>query len=203
VLTVAITGGIGSGKSALADLLVERGAVLIDADQIARDVVEPGQPALARLVEAFGSDILTPEGTLDRQELADRAFADPEGVAQLNAIVHPAISDELVAQREAVRESEGVALFAIPLLTAGHRAVLDLDVVVVVDCPVEVAIDRLVSQRGFSEVDAAARVASQLTREERLALADVVVENDGDLASLEVKAAALWATLETRAHGDG
>jgi len=203
VLTVAITGGIGSGKSALADLLVARGALLIDADQIARDVVEPGQPALAKLVEAFGAAILKPDGSLERQQLADVAFADAERVAQLNAIVHPAISEELLARREAVRAGEGVALFAIPLLTAGHRDVLDLDLVVVVDCPIDVAIERLVEQRGFSRADATARVASQLSREERAALADVVVDNDGDLASLEHKADELWSTLRQRVSGGG
>jgi dephospho-CoA kinase len=203
VLTVAITGGIGSGKSALADLLVARGALLIDADQIARDVVEPGQPALAKLVKAFGGAILKPDGSLDRQQLADVAFADAEHVAKLNAIVHPAISEELLARREAVRASEGVALFAIPLLTAGHRDVLDLDLVVVVDCPIDVAIERLVEQRGFSRADATARVASQLSREERAELADLVVENDGDLDSLEHKADELWSTLHQRVSGGG
>ena len=195
MLTVAITGGIGSGKSALADLLVARGAILIDADQIAREVVEPGRPALTELVEAFGDEIVRADGSLDRQRLADVAFADPDGVAQLNAIMHPAISDELLARRELVREGDGVALFAIPLLTAGHRDVLDLDLVVVVDCPIDVAIERLISQRAFSAADAAARVASQISREERAELADFVVENDGDLASLEAKADELWSTL--------
>ncbi len=204
MLTVAITGGIGSGKSALADLLVARGAILIDADQIARDVVEPGQPALDKLVDAFGATILNQDGSLDRQKLADVAFADADRVAQLNAIVHPAISEELIARREAVREGEGVALFAIPLLTAGHREVLDLDVRSWSSTARSTWRSSAWSISGGSPAPTpSARVASQLSREERAALADVVVENDGDLASLETKADELWSSLSHEASDGG
>lgn len=195
MLAVAITGGIGAGKSALAELYVERGASLVDSDVIAREVVEPGTATLAALVERFGDVILTPEGALDRQRLADLAFVDTESVAALNAIVHPAIGAEMAARREAVRAAEGICLFAIPLLTPDHTNVLDLQRIVVVDCPIDVAIERLVAYRGFSPADAAARIASQMSREERIELADYVVLNDGDLPALEAQADELWERL--------
>jgi dephospho-CoA kinase len=203
VLAVGLTGGIGSGKSALADLWVERGAELVDSDQIARDVVEAGSATLGALVERFGDAILTEDGSLDRQRLADLAFVDTESVEALNHIVHPAIRADLAARRESARRRSGVCLFAIPLLTADHTNALDLHKIVVVDCPVDVAIDRLVAHRGFSETDAAARVASQITREERLGLADFVVLNDGDLAQLETQADALWDRLLEEASNLG
>jgi dephospho-CoA kinase len=192
---VGLTGGIGSGKSALADLYVARGASLVDSDLIAREVVEAGTPTLAGLVEHFGDSILTEAGALDRQRLADLAFVDTEAVEALNSIVHPAIRDELIARRNEVRARKGVCIFAIPLLTRDHTNALDLHRVIVVDCPVEVAIDRLIRHRGFSEADAAARVASQMTREERRELADYVIVNDQDLAALETQAEALWHQL--------
>ena len=195
MLAVGLTGGIGAGKSALADLYVARGAKLVDSDIIAREVVEPGTETLAQLVDRFGDVILQDDGTLHRQKLADLAFVDTETVEELNAIIHPAIRAELAAQRQAIREQAGVCIFAIPLLTTDHTNMLDLHKIIVVDCPVDIAIHRLISHRGFTEVDAAARVASQLSREERLELADYVVMNDGDLAALEAQADTLWQQL--------
>jgi len=195
VLAVGLTGGIGAGKSALADLYVARGAKLVDSDIIAREVVEPGTETLAQLVDRFGDVILQDDGTLHRQRLADLAFVDTQTVEELNAIIHPAIRAELAAQRQAIREQAGVCIFAIPLLTTDHTNMLDLHKIIVVDCPVDIAIHRLISHRGFTEVDAAARVASQLSREERLELADYVVMNDGDLAALEAQADTLWQQL--------
>lgn len=203
VLTVGITGGIGSGKSALADLWVARGASLVDADVIAREIVEPGAPALEQLVERFGPVILTANGELDRAALAGIAFVDEAGVAALNEITHPAIGAALVHRREEARSGSGICLFAIPLLTPQHREVLDLHQIVVVDCPVEVAVERLVRFRGLDEVDALNRIASQVSREERVALADHVLVNDADLEHLEQQAALIWAALEAEALGLG
>ena len=195
MLAVGLTGGIGAGKSALADLYVERGATLVDSDLIAREVVATGSPTLSALVEHFGAAILAEDASLDRQALARIAFASPEQVEVLNSIVHPAIRDELVAQREAARDREGICIFAIPLLTVDHTNSLDLHKIVVVDCPVDVAIDRLIEYRGFDAADAAARIAAQMSREERRELADYVVVNDRDLAALTVQADELWLRL--------
>ena len=199
MLTIGITGGIGSGKSALAELWVARGATLVDADVIAREIVEPGAPAFQLLIERFGPAILTPSGELDRQALASVAFADEAGVAALNEITHPAIGAELVRHRESARSGAGICLFAIPLLTPQHRDVLDLHQIVVVDCPVEVAVERLVRFRGLDEIDALNRIANQVSREERVALADHVLLNDRDLKHLEEQAIRLWETLEAEA----
>jgi dephospho-CoA kinase len=198
VLAVGLTGGIGSGKSTVADLLVERGAVLIDADQIAREVVAPGAPAHRQLVERFGEGVLAPDGTLDRPALAKVAFADPESLAALNAITHPAIGAEMLARRQALADRDVVGLLAIPLLTSAHRQTVGLDGVVVVDCPVEVAVDRLVEYRGMEPADARARVAAQISRHERVEGADYVVDNGGDLAHLRSEVDRLWGALEER-----
>lgn len=203
MLAVGITGGIGAGKSALADLLVAKGAILIDADEIAREVVEPGSPTLAKLVDRFGTEILSADGTLDRQRLADLAFSHPDNVAALNDIMHPVIGAVMNERREEAEKLDKVCLYAIPLLKEEHRATLKLDVVVVVDCPVEIAVGRLVAQRNFTEADARARIDAQISREERNALADYVIVNDGDRVSLEHQADALWEHLveRQRAHG--
>ena len=198
MLAVGLTGGIGSGKSAVADLLVARGAELIDADQIAREVVEPGQPAHGALVERFGDGILAPDGSLDRPAVAAVVFSDPAALADLNAITHPAIGESMLARRQAADAREGVLVLAIPLLKATHRDTVRLDVVVVVDCPVEVAVDRLVEFRGMGRADAEARVAAQISREERLFEADFVVDNGGDLGHLECEVDRLWRWLEGR-----
>jgi dephospho-CoA kinase len=195
VLAVGLTGGIGAGKSALADLYVERGAALVDSDVIAREVVATGSPTLEELVEHFGATILAEDRSLDRQELARLAFVSPEQVELLNSIVHPAIRGEMMAQREAAREREGVCIFAIPLLTKDHSNALELHKIVVVDCPIDVAIERLTEYRGFDAADAAARVAAQMTREERRELADYVLLNDRDLAALTEQAELLWERL--------
>jgi len=198
MLAVGLTGGIGSGKSTVADLLARRGAELIDADQIAREVVEPGQPAHRALVERFGPGILAPDGSLDRPALAGLAFSDPQALADLNAITHPAIGESMLARRQVADGKEGVLLLAIPLLKAAHRDTVRLDAVVVVDCPVEVAVERLVELRGMERVDAEARVAAQISRDERLREADYVVDNGGDLGHLEDEVDRLWQWLEER-----
>jgi dephospho-CoA kinase len=195
MLAVGLTGGIGSGKSAVADLLVERGAVLIDADQVAREVVAPGGPAYRPLVDRFGPDILAPDGSIDRKALAAVAFADEETRLELNAITHPAIGVAMIGAREALKDTDDIVILAIPLLTAAHRETVGLDKVVVVDCPTDIALERLVSQRGFDRADAEARIRSQVSREERLEEADYVIDNSGDRSALEAEVAKLWDWL--------
>jgi len=200
VLAVGLTGGIGSGKSTVGELLVQRGAVLIDADRIAREVVVPGGAAYQPLVDRFGPGILAPDGTVDRPSLAAIAFADAESLAALNAITHPAISAVMAQRRAAEVGGDRVVVLDIPLLKPEHRDVLSLDVVVVVDCPVEVAVDRLVRQRGFSLQDAEARVAAQAGREERRHGADFVIDNSGDRARLVAEVDRVWVSLAARPH---
>jgi dephospho-CoA kinase len=195
MLAVGLTGGIGSGKSTVARLMVERGAILIDADAIAREVVEPGGPAYQPLVERFGQEILHPDGTIDRQALASRAFADKAALEALNSVTHPAIGALMLERRKEQEGRDVVVLLDIPLLKPVHRELLDLDVVVVVDCPVELAVERLVGQRGFDRADAEARVGAQMKREERMAGADVVLDNSGDLAALIRQVDELWESL--------
>jgi dephospho-CoA kinase len=200
MLAVGLTGGIGSGKSTVGELLVGRGAVLIDADRIAREVVVPGAPAYVALVERFGRAILHDDGTIDRPALAAAAFSDPEKLAALNAITHPAIAEVMAERRAAEEGTDHIVVEDVPLLTPARRALLSLDVVVVVDCPVEVAVERLVAQRGFSRHDAEARVAAQISREERRRGADFVVDNSSGRAELEESVDRLWAALQARAQ---
>jgi dephospho-CoA kinase len=200
VLAVGLTGGIGSGKTTVGELLVQKGAVLIDADRIAREVVVPGGPAYQPLVDRFGTGILASDTTIDRSALAALAFADADSLAGLNAITHPAIAAVMAERRAAVQETDHVVVLDVPLLTPVHRDVLSLDVVVVVDCPIEIAVERLVGQRGFSREDAEARVAAQATREERRGGADFVIDNSADRAHLVTEVERVWVLLEARSH---
>ncbi len=195
MLAVGLTGGIGSGKSAVAELLVERGAVLIDADQVARDVVVPGGPAYQPLIDRFGPGIVAPDGTIDRQALAAVAFVDDESRLALNAITHPAIGIAMIEARDALADTDDIVILAIPLLTAAHRDTVRLHKVVVVDCPTDIALERLMSQRGFDRADAEARIRAQISREERTREADYVLDNSGDWAALEAEVGQLWAWL--------
>ncbi|MEU6932125.1 dephospho-CoA kinase [Streptomyces sp. NPDC046374] len=199
MLKVGLTGGIGAGKSEVSRLLVSYGAVLIDADGIAREVVEPGTPGLAAVVAEFGPGILTAEGTLDRPRLGSIVFNDPERLAALNAIVHP-----LVGARSAELESRATAgdvvVHDVPLLTENGLAPL-YDLVVVVDAAPETQLDRLVRLRGMTEPEAKARMAAQATRAQRRAVADLVIDNDGPLEALEPQVRKVWETLKERAAG--
>ena len=195
MLAVGLTGGIGSGKSAVADLLVARGAVLIDADQVARDVVAPDGPAYQPLVDRFGPGIVAPDGTIDRPALAAVAFADEATRLELNAITHPVIGLAMIAARDELADTDDIVVLAIPLLTAVHRETVKLHKVVVVDCPTDVALERLVSQRGFDREDAEARIRSQISRQERVKEADYVLDNSGDRAALEAEVDGLWDWL--------
>jgi dephospho-CoA kinase len=191
---------MGSGKSTVARLLVERGAKLVDADAIAREVVEPGTPAHRKLVERFGESILASDGTIDRPALAAIAFAGPETIADLNAITHPAIAEEMAARRAALERSDDVVVLDVPLLAPQHRDVLALDAVVVVDCDPDTAVDRVVTQRGIPEGDVRARLAAQVSREERLQGADLVVDNCGDRGQLEAEVDRVWQALSAMAR---
>ncbi len=198
MLSVGLTGGIGSGKSAVSRLLVERGAALVDADLVAREVVAAGTPGLAQVVAEFGPDVLRPDGALDREALGRRVFPDPAALARLNAVVHPLVGRR-TAELAAAAEGEGTAVLVhdVPLLVENDLAGR-YDLVVVVDAPPEMQLRRLVEQRGMTDSDARARMARQATREQRLAAADEVVCNDGTLEQLRTRVDALWSRLRAR-----
>jgi dephospho-CoA kinase len=194
---LGLTGGIGSGKSTVADLLRRRGAVIIDADAIAREVVEPGMPALLALVERFGDEILRADGSLDRPALARLAFVDDESRLALEKITHPAIGEEFL-RRVAAAEPGTVVVHDVPLLVESKRG-FDYGAVIVVEAPREVRLARLES-RGVPREDAEARMAAQATDEERRAIATWVIDNAGELADLERQIDAIWPDLEARAR---
>ncbi|GGW89709.1 dephospho-CoA kinase [Streptomyces malachitofuscus] len=198
MLTVGLTGGIGAGKSEVSRLLVECGAVLIDADRIAREVVAPGTPGLAAVVDAFGEDVLTADGSLDRPKLGSVVFADPEKLALLNSIVHPLVGARSRELEEAAAE-DAVVVHDVPLLTENGLAPL-YDLVIVVDASPATQLERLVGRRGMTEEDARARMAAQATREQRRAIADIVIDNDGPLDELEQRVKDVWSELAHRAR---
>ncbi|WP_030246606.1 MULTISPECIES: dephospho-CoA kinase [unclassified Streptomyces] len=198
MLKVGLTGGIGAGKSEVSRLLVECGAVLIDADRIAREVVAPGTPGLAAVVEAFGEEVLAADGSLDRPKLGSIVFADAAKLATLNAIVHPLVGARSRELEEAAAE-DAVVVHDVPLLTENGLAPL-YDVVIVVDASPETQLDRLVRLRGMTEEDARARMAAQATREQRREIADVVIDNDVPLEHLERRVKDVWAELQRRSQ---
>ena len=193
MILVGLTGGIGSGKSTVSGLLQARGAVIIDADAIVREVQQPGSPVLAELAQKFGSDVLAEDGSLDRQAVANIVFTDPDALKSLNAIVHPAVGREMNQRMIAQRASNNVVILDIPLLTENPRE--GLQGRIVVDIPVELQIQRLTSFRGFDEADARARISRQATRQERLDQADFVVDNSGGLEDLIPQIDLLWRWL--------
>ncbi|MER5524582.1 dephospho-CoA kinase [Streptomyces sp. NPDC002677] len=201
MLKVGLTGGIGAGKSEVSRLLVGHGAVLVDADRIAREVVEPGTPGLTAVVEAFGPDVLAADGTLDRPKLGSIVFADPEKLAVLNSIVHPLVGARS-RELENAAAADAVVINDVPLLAENGLAPF-YDVVVVVDVAPETQLDRLTRLRGMAEEDARARMAAQATREKRLAIADIVIDNDVPLDALEQRVAQVWADLVRRARVSG
>lgn len=194
MLKIGLTGGIGSGKSTVASRLHELGARVIDADQVAREIVEPGQPALADLAEAFGG-ILAEDGSLNRAELARQAFATPEATEKLNTITHPRIR-ERTQELFLKAEEQGVEflVYDMPLLIENGEY-KQMDHVVVVDAPDDVRVDRLVNQRGLDEGDARRRIAAQIDRETRLKAADTVLDNGGDRENLIAQVDRFWETI--------
>jgi len=191
-VNVGLTGGIGSGKSEVAGLLAKHGAVLVDSDALAREAVAPGSAGLAAVAEEFGESVLRPDGSLDRARLGAIVFADPPRREKLEKIIHPYVRAR-AAEISTRAPRHAVVVHDVPLLTEKHLSDL-YDVVVVVDVPMEVQLDRLL-RRGMSEADAKARIAAQATREQRLALADYVVDNSGSLAELGAEVDDLWSIL--------
>ncbi len=190
MLRIGLTGGIGSGKSTVAALLAARGALVVDADRIAREVVEPGTPGLAAVVEAFGPEVLTADGALDRAALASVVFSDPQARARLDAIVHPLVR---ARAREAVAQAppDAVVVQDVPLLVETGQAG-QYDLVLVVEADLETRVARLV-RRGLGEDDARARIAAQATDEQRRAVADVVLDNSGAPEALAGQVDRFWA----------
>jgi dephospho-CoA kinase len=205
VLRIGLTGGIGSGKSEVSRRLAEHGAVLIDADVAAREVVVPGSPGLARIAETFGAGVLRPDGSLNRERLGEIVFGDPELRVKLNEIVHPLVREWMQAAEQAAVRAAGdaqalagpVVVHDVPLL-AESRGRAGFDLVIVVDVPPEVQAERLVRLRGLPAEQARARMAAQASREQRLAVADIVIDNSGSLDDLDRRVAAVWADLERR-----
>jgi dephospho-CoA kinase len=198
VLRVGLTGGIGAGKSEISRRLAAQGAVIIDADLIAREVVAPGTDGLASVVAAFGPDVLGPDGALDRVALGDVVFADKQKLASLNGIVHPLVGARM-HELEELAGPGSVLVHDVPLIAENDLAA-SYDLVVVVDVPPRIQLDRLVRLRGMSREQAQARMAAQATREQRLAIADIVVDNSGSLAELDRQVGELWTELRRRSH---
>jgi dephospho-CoA kinase len=197
VLRVGLTGGIGAGKSEVSRRLAGHGAVVIDADAIAREVVEPGTDGLAEVVGAFGPGVLGPDGRLDRPRLGEVVFADPERRDRLNAIIHPRVGARMTElEREA--GPGAIVVHDVPLIAEGGRAGA-YDLVVVVDAPPRVQVERLIRNRGMTRDQAKARMAAQAGRQQRLAIADIVIDNSGSLAELDRQVGDLWADLRRRA----
>lgn len=187
---VAVTGGIGSGKSTVAAMLAERGAVVIDADALTRRLQQPGQAVYQAIVARFGARVVGPDGGLDRPALARTVFADAAALADLEAIVHPAVAAEKRRQLDGLADPDAVVVYDVPLLTAGDRD--GYQAVLVVDADPEEAVERLVEQRGMGADDARARLARQMTRADRRALADRVIDNSGTLDDLRREVDAAW-----------
>jgi len=193
VILVGLTGGIGAGKSTVSAMLAERGAVIVDADQIARDLQSPGSPVLDSMAERFGEHIVCDDGSLDRAAVAAIVFNDEAALKDLNGIVHPAMQAEIQRQIDEHRSTDRVVVLDFPLLGENPRQ--GLAATVVVDIPVDVAVRRLVDQRGMDEADARARINSQISRDERLATATHVLDNGGDRDSLTAQVDELWQQL--------
>jgi dephospho-CoA kinase len=193
VRLIGLTGGIGSGKSSVSAALARRGARIIDADAIVRELQSPGTVVFAEMVDRFGPGIVAEDGSLDRQAVADIVFSDEQALADLGLIVHPRVHEEIERRVADAEGTDDVVVLDIPLLDrSGWTGLLGT---VVVDLDPEVAIARLVEHRGFTEADARARIAAQIERSDRLELADFVVDNGGTLADLEVQVDRLWAWI--------
>ncbi len=190
MILIGLTGGIGSGKSTVSSLLAKHGAVIIDADAITRELQVPGAPLLTVLADRFGQHIIGSDGALVREELAKIAFGDPEALMDLNKIVHPAVAKEMDRRMSEVRNTDKVVILDIPLLAENPRK--GLCGVIVVDVPVEIAVSRLVKFRNMKEDDAKARIAKQASRDDRLKIADQVIDNSGDMEMLSKQVDAVW-----------
>jgi dephospho-CoA kinase len=195
MILVGLTGGIGSGKSTVSAALAARGAIIVDADQVVRDVQQPGSPVLLKLAERFGAEVIASDGSLDRAALAGIAFADADALKDLNGIVHPAVGAEMNRQVMENVATDNIVVLDIPLLTENPRD--GLQGKIVVDVPVETQVERLVKYRGFDEADARARIARQATRELRLETADFVIDNSAEPGALDEQIDRLWSWLQS------
>lgn len=199
MLMIGLTGGIGSGKSSVAARLAAKGARVIDADAIVREVQSPGTPVLAAMAERFGPSIVQADGSLDRQAVADIVFTDAQALADLNAIVHPAVTAEIARALEEAAGTDDVVILDVPLLVESGRD--DMAGLVVVDIDPDLAVARLIEHRGFREDDARARIARQASRSERVARADRVIDNSGSLEDLDAQVADVWAWITSLRSG--
>lgn len=202
MLLVALTGGIASGKSTVARRLRERGAVIVDADQVARQVVEPGEPALESIVAEFGPGVLASDGSLDRAALGAIVFSEPEGRQKLNAITHPAVLERSRAlfAAAAAEDPDAIVVYDIPLLVEAGR-VDEFDLRVVVHAATETRVRRMIELRGMTREEALHRINSQATDTDRFAIADVVIDADGSLEHTLEQSDALWENLVSRVRG--
>jgi len=195
MILIGLTGGIGSGKSEVARLLTNRGAILIDADLIVRELQRPGAEVYLKMVELFGPEVVASDKSLDRAAIATRVFADSNLLKTLNELIHPIVRRVMNERIESFRETDKVVVLDIPLLVENPRE--GLDGVLVVDLDVDLALGRLVQQRNMSVEDAKARIAKQATREQRLAIADHVIDNSGDRTQLEEKVETAWSWIQS------
>ena len=198
MLVIGLTGGIGSGKSTASALFVAKGAVVLDADAITRSLQVPGTEVFAAIVERFGPGVVGADGELDRAALAEIVFADEQAKRDLEQIVHPAVGAVMVQRLQELTDTDAVVIYDVPLLVESGRK--GYGAVIVVDVDPEVAITRLVEQRGLSEADARARIANQVSREERLAVADRVLDNSGTREQLQLQVDEAWAWIQTLPH---
>ena len=199
---IGLTGGIGSGKSSVSSRLAERGAALIDADAIVRELQEPGQPVFDAMVERWGSKIVDGDGSIDRATVAGIVFGDKDELKAIEKIVHPEVRKAMDRQIKELASTDRVVILDIPLLAEGRAKDGSHDTrgtsaIVVVDCPTDIAVARLIEHRGFTEEDANARVAAQATRDDRRALADFIIDNAGDEAALDAEVDRCWQWLES------
>jgi dephospho-CoA kinase len=201
MFVIGLTGGIGSGKSTVSALLAAKGAAVVDADAVTRELQQPGTEVFEAMVERFGPTIVAPDGTLDRPAVAKIVFTDPAALQDLNDIVHPAVGAEIARRLADLAETDAVVVLDVPLLVevdAGRR--YPLDALLVVDVDPEIAVRRLVERRGMDETDARSRIARQASREERLAEADRVIDNGGTVDDLQAQVDGLWEWIQSRAH---
>ena len=201
MLLIGLTGGIGSGKSSVSALLAEKGAVIIDADAITRELQQPGQPVFDAIVERFGPEVVDAHGALDRPRLAGVVFADEQAKKDLEHIVHPAVGAEMLTRMQAEAQTDHVVVYDVPLLVESARRALQFGGVIVVDIDPEIAIRRVVEQRGMAEADVRARIKNQVSREERRAVADKVIDNSGSRDDLRRQVDEVWTWIQTLPRG--
>jgi dephospho-CoA kinase len=198
MILVGLTGGIGSGKSTVSQMLASRGAVIVDADAITRELQAPGEPLVGIIADRFGQEVLDVDGSLIRQKLADIVFGDAEALADLNKIVHPAVGREMARRIDEQRDTNNVVVLDIPLLAENPRS--GLSGVIVVEIDPELAVQRLVEHRGMSEADARARIERQTSVEKRREIADFILDNSGDRPSLEAQVSEMWKWMKELEH---